>query len=123
MRNYQQKFIYELYSTTSKGAYSMTTQSISAEPESMSANASSTAVKPKRYHPALVALHWLIALMIFGAVLLVQENEGGEHFEGERRNFGQTSLQQSSPPAQDFDADEAPQTFPQNGAAPPAGAR
>jgi len=93
----------------------MTTQSTTINPESIPASTPTETGKVKRYHPALVALHWLIALMILSTVLLVQENEGGERFEGGRRNFGQPSLQQSSPPAQDFDADEAPQTLPQNG--------
>ena len=88
----------------------MTTQSITSELEAASA------VKTKRYHPALVALHWLIALMILGAVLLVGENEGGrERFEGSRGDFQGQALQQGNPPPQNFDADEAPQGFPQAG--------
>jgi len=86
----------------------MTSQSMTAEPASVV----SAEAKPKRYHPALVVLHWLIALLIFGTVLLVQENEGGE---GPRRNFPQQGLQQGSPPPQGFDSDEAPQGFPQGG--------
>jgi cytochrome b561 len=82
---------------------------MTAEP----ANMATTDAKPKRYHPALVALHWLIALLIFGTVLLVQENEGGrERFEGgPRGNFSQ----QGNPPPTSFDADEAPPGFPQGG--------
>ena len=77
----------------------------------LAANASPTGTRPKRYHPALVALHWLMALMIFGAVLLTQENEGGrERFEGQRRNFAQQGLQ-SGNQAQDSDSDEAPPGF------------
>ena len=64
-----------------------------------------TADKLKRYHPALVALHWLIAILILGTVLFVQENEGGRE-RGEGRNFPQPGLQQSVPP---------PQGFPQGG--------
>ena len=55
----------------------MNTQSITAEPESMSSMAPSAAVKLKRYHPALVALHWLVAVLIFSNFLLAPENEGG----------------------------------------------
>ena len=88
----------------------MTTQSTLAEPKAMPSNTASTIDKPKRYHPALVTLHWLIALMILGAVLLVQENEGGgERFEGSRQNFSQLSNFRP----QNFDADEAPGNFPQ----------
>jgi len=94
----------------------MTTQSITAKPESMPATSSSTAVKTKRYHPALVALHWLIALMIFGAVLLVQQNESGrERFQPGQGNFPQQRFQQGNLPPQNFDADEAPRNFPQGG--------
>ncbi|MEP7137689.1 MAG: cytochrome b/b6 domain-containing protein [Chloroflexota bacterium] len=59
----------------------------------MSTNsAPSIAVKPKRYHPALVALHWLIAILIFGAFFLAQGGEG----EGDRGRFqpGQGNFQQ-----------------------------
>jgi cytochrome b561 len=66
--------------------------------DSISANASSTALQPKRYHPALVALHWLIAIMIFGAFFLAQENEGGrERFrpgQGEQQESQEGSLPQ-----------------------------
>jgi cytochrome b561 len=88
----------------------MTTQSISAEPESMSANASSTAVKTKRYHPALVALHWLVAILIFGAFFLVQGNgEGGEgRFRPGQGNPPGQGLQQSNPPQIAAGDDEAP---------------
>jgi cytochrome b561 len=37
----------------------------------------STAVAPKRYNPALVSLHWIIAILIFGTFLLAGEDEGG----------------------------------------------
>jgi cytochrome b561 len=52
----------------------------------------SNAVSPKRYHPALVLLHWLIALLIFGAFFLAQGNEGGDR---ERVRPGQGNV----PPA------------------------
>ncbi len=38
--------------------------------------------KPKRYHPALVALHWIIFLLIFATALLGMA--GGEGGEGRR---------------------------------------
>ncbi|MGZ6347369.1 MAG: cytochrome b [Anaerolineales bacterium] len=41
---------------------------------------STTAIKPKRYHPALVALHWVIFIMIFATAFL----GGGEGGEGRR---------------------------------------
>jgi cytochrome b561 len=37
----------------------------------------STTVAPKRYNPVLVTLHWIIAGLIFGTVLLAGEDEGG----------------------------------------------
>jgi cytochrome b561 len=40
-----------------------------------------TASQPKRYHPALVALHWVIAILIFATALLVMGGEG----EGRRQ--------------------------------------
>lgn len=97
----------------------MTTQSITANPESTSSNISSTVVK--RYNPALVALHWLIALMIFGTVLLIQSNEGGG--EGPRGNRPQQGLQQSNPLPQNSDSDEAPQGFQQGGFPPQEGSQ
>ena len=54
----------------------MSTDSITAEPEFMPANTTTTSDKPKRFHPALVTLHWLIAILIFGAFFLVQGGEG-----------------------------------------------
>ncbi len=93
----------------------MTTLSTNAESEMISTNAASTVVKPKRYHPVLVALHWLVALLILGTVLLVQENEGGERFRPGQGNFPQQGIQQGNPPPQNFDSDEAPQAFQQGG--------
>ena len=48
----------------------MTTNSVVAP------NVSSSAAGPKRYHPALVILHWLITILIFGSFFLAQSNEG-----------------------------------------------
>ncbi len=53
----------------------MTTDAIS-----ISTPASVPAAKPKRYHPAIVALHWIIAILIFATALLA----GGEGGEGRR---------------------------------------
>ena len=47
--------------------------------------ATATTLKPKRYHPALVAMHWIIAILIFGTALLAMGGEG----EG-RRSGGST---------------------------------
>ena len=96
----------------------MSTNSITAEPALVPASAASTAVKPKRYHPALVALHWLIALMIFGTVLLIQSNgEGGERFHPGQGNFpppqqGQ-GVQQGVLPQNSQQGNPAQQGFPQ----------
>jgi len=80
----------------------MTTDSIATQSELSSAITD----HPKRYHPALVALHWLIAILIFGAFFLVQENEGGDR---ERFRPGQ-GFQQGNPQFQGGDDDEAPPT-------------
>lgn len=77
----------------------MSTQSVTVESHSESSPV--TPAQPKRYHPALVGLHWLIAIMIFGAALLGGENEGGRE-RGEGRNFAQPGLQQNVPPQQGF---------------------
>ncbi len=76
----------------------MSTQSISVDASSEVRTSSS--IQPKRYHPALVALHWLIAIMIFGTALLAGENEGGRERFGEGRNLPQRSFQQGNPPPQ-----------------------
>lgn len=75
-----------------------------------------SSARPKRYHPALVALHWLIALLIFGAFFLAQGNEGGrERFEGPRREFSQEEFQEGNPPP-NFQPGNLPQGgFPQEG--------
>src|SRR5690349_10015886 len=63
---------------------------------------SSSTVSPKRYHPALVALHWLIAILIFAAFFLAHGGEGegeGRRFrpEGGQGNFPQQGVQQNNP--------------------------
>jgi len=61
---------------------------------------------PKRYHPALVALHWLVVLLIVGTLFLADEGggEGGER--GPRPN--------GFPPAQGFQQPGlAPQAAPE----------
>jgi cytochrome b561 len=73
------------------------------------------APKPKRYHPALVALHWLIAILIFGAFFLAQENEGGrERFRPGEGNFPPPGLQLETPP-QNSTPGNPPQDLPQGG--------
>jgi len=54
----------------------------------MTANlpAAVTTLKPKRYHPTLVVLHWIIAILIFGTAFLAM---GGE---GEGRQGGGTTI-------------------------------
>jgi cytochrome b561 len=76
--------------------------------------ASPSAAKPQRYHPALVTLHWLIAILIFGAFFLARGNEGGdrERFRPGEGNFPQQGLQQRTPP-QNFNPGNSPQGFPQ----------
>jgi cytochrome b561 len=72
----------------------------------------STVVKQKRYHPALVALHWLIAILILATALLAQENEGdGERFRPGQGNFPPQGFQQGNPQ----------QGFPQGGFPPQEG--
>jgi cytochrome b561 len=63
----------------------MTTNSVISDAGEMSPGP----VSPKRYHPALVVLHWLITILIFSAFFLAQANEG----EGrERFQPGQGNL-------------------------------
>ena len=91
----------------------MSTTSVTAEPEFMPANATSISTKPKRYHPALVALHWLIAILIFGVFFLAQGNEGNRvRFRPGQGNFPQQGLQPGNPPPQSSGDDEASQGFP-----------
>ena len=55
----------------------MTTTSVTSK--ITKANSSVTATK--RYHPALISLHWLVALAIFAALLFAgEEGEGGMSF-------------------------------------------
>jgi cytochrome b561 len=86
----------------------MSTNSVSAPTEFMPVNAISAVDKPKRYHPAMVALHWLVAILIFGAFFLSQggENERGRFRPGQG-NFSPQGFQQGNPPFQGGD-DEAP---------------
>jgi cytochrome b561 len=73
------------------------------------------AAQPKRYHPALVALHWLIAILIFGAFFLAQANEGDrERFRPGEGHFPPAGLQQETPP-QNSNPGNPPQGFPQGG--------
>ena len=66
----------------------MSTDSFPSDP--VSANALPAVVKQKRYHPVLVALHWLIAILILATFLLAQENEG----DRERFRPGQGNVPQ-----------------------------
>ena len=92
----------------------MSTNSVVSDSGAGTSSVQSTAVNPKRYHPMVVILHWLIAILILGTVLLVQENEGGERIRPGQGNFPPQPSQQGNPP-QTFDSDEAPQNFPQGG--------
>jgi cytochrome b561 len=86
----------------------MSTNSVIPDSGLTPANATSGVIKPKRYHPLLVALHWLMAILILGAVLLVQENEGGERSRPRTDNFSSQGLQTGTA-SQTFDSDEASQ--------------
>jgi len=99
----------------------MSTNSVSASTEFMPASTASTTDKPKRYHPILVALHWLIAILIFGAFFLAQGNEGeGRRFRPGQGNFPQQGqgFQQGNLSFQGGDDDAQPQGF-QPGVFPP----
>lgn len=87
----------------------MSTQSASID-SGLATEVPSTAVKPKRFHPVLVALHWLIAILIFGSFFLVQGNEGEGRFRPGQGNFlqGGQGFQQVNPPQTGGDDDEAP---------------
>jgi cytochrome b561 len=92
----------------------MSTNSVAAEPEFMPANTAAASDKPKRYHPALVILHWLIAILIVGAFFLVQGNEGeGRRFRPGQGNFPQQGFQQGNdnPQFQGGEDDQAPPNF------------
>lgn len=101
----------------------MTTDSVTPNASMASAQSSSAIAKPKRYHPLLVALHWLIAIMIFGAFFLVQGGEEGrEGRRPEQGNFPQQGFQQQGD-SEGFEQDEAPQgNFPQGNFPAPEGA-
>ena len=93
----------------------MSTNSIVTDSGLTSATPSSATANPKRYHPALVALHWLIAILIFAAFFLGRENEGGgERFRPGQGNFRPEGSEQGSFPQQGSD-DEAPRGFPPAG--------
>lgn len=90
----------------------MSTNSVTAKPEFIPVKATSTTDKPKRYHPALVTLHWLIAILIFGAFFLTQGNEGDRgRFRPGQGNFpqqGQGFQQGNQQQLQGGGDDEAP---------------
>ena len=90
----------------------MTMNSASLNRTAMSAGP----VGPKRYHPALVTLHWLIAILIFGAFFLAQGNEEGdrERFRPGQGNFPLAGQQAN--PTQGFQAGNPPAGFAQQGA-------
>jgi cytochrome b561 len=99
-----------------KGALSyMSTDSTVSDSDLAPAASPSATAKPRRYHPALVALHWLIAILVFGAFFLAQSNEGEqERFRPGEGNFPPPNSQQGNAP-QNFD-DENPQSnIPQAG--------
>lgn len=76
---------------------------------------SSSAARPQRYHPALVALHWLIAILIFGAFFLAQGNEGErERFRPGEGNVPPPGLQQGTS-GQNINPGNPPQGFPRQG--------
>lgn len=76
----------------------MSTNPTTTDSNSISASSPAAVTKPSRYHPALVALHWLIAILIFGAFFLAQENEGGrERFRPREGNLPAPGVQQGTP--------------------------
>jgi cytochrome b561 len=96
----------------------MSIKSMTGEHESAPTSVVPEIVKTKRYHPALVSLHWLIAILIFGAFFLVQNGEGGrERFRPGEGNFPQSgNFQQGNPSGQNFQGGNPPQGgFPQGG--------
>lgn len=48
--------------------------------------------KPKRYHPALVVLHWIIAILIFATPLFVQDGGEGRREGGSFNPGGVSTL-------------------------------
>jgi len=94
----------------------MSTDSVSTDASLAPAASPAGEIKPKRYHPALVALHWLIAILIFGAFFLSQENEGGrERFRPGEGNFPLQGGQQQTPPQNFQPGNPPPGGFPQAG--------
>jgi cytochrome b561 len=92
----------------------MSTQSVVDNSE-LRPSPSSSAAKPQRYHPALVALHWLIAILIFGAFFLAQGNEGErERFRPGEGNVPAPGLRQETP-GQNLNPGTPPQGFPREG--------
>jgi cytochrome b561 len=109
-----QKFILKIYIDTQRSFPIMPTDSLSADP--IAANVSSAGISPKRYHPALVALHWLIAILIFGAFFLAHGNEGErERFRPGQGNFRPQGSQPGNFPQQGSDDGAPAQGFPQGG--------
>lgn len=97
----------------------MSTNSVTANVGSIAA--ASVSAKPKRYHPLLVALHWLIAILIFTAAFLAIGNEdGGERFRpGGQGNFPSQGFRQGNPGFQNSQPGNPPQQgFPQGGVPP-----
>jgi cytochrome b561 len=98
----------KIYSPDIKGVYESMTTSVpplDAKSSLISDHAISTAARPKRYHPAMVVLHWLIALLIFATALLAMGNEGerGRFRPGQGAqtgDFQQPNFQQGNPPQQ-----------------------
>ena len=90
----------------------MSTNSITAGAESAPANTTASDAKPKRFHPLLVTLHWLIAILIVGAFFLAQGGEGeGRRFRPGQGNFppqGQGFQPQGDQQFQGGGDDEAP---------------
>ena len=95
----------------------MTTDSL---PNAAATNTPVANATPKRYHPLLVTLHWLIAVLIFGAFFLAKggENERGRFRpEGQPGNFPQQGFQngQGQGNGQGFGSNNNGQGFPQGG--------
>jgi cytochrome b561 len=91
----------------------MSTNSITAGADSAPENTTSSEIKPKRFHPLLVTLHWLIAILIVGAFFLAQGGDGGERgrFRSGQGNFppqGQGFQQQGNQQLEGGGDDEAP---------------
>jgi len=94
----------------------MSTHSATIDPGAATSTQAAIMI-PKLYHPVLVTLHWLIAIMIFGAFFLAQGNEGSrERFRPSQGNFPPQEFQQGSNPNQNFQPSDSPQGgLPQQG--------